>query len=55
MSLTFDTPEHWRQRAEEARRQAEQIQDAEAKQAMLAVADNYEKLAKRAELASRSN
>src|SRR5262249_1765233 len=40
---------HWRERAEEARVHAEQITDPESKQAMLRIAEDYEKLAKRAE------
>ena len=42
-------PEHWRQRAEEARAVADQIADPEARQMMLKIADDYERLAKRAE------
>lgn len=43
------TPEHWSARAEEARAMAANIADAAAKQAMLDIAANYEKIAKRAE------
>ena len=39
---------HWRDRAEEARRMAEQIQDPAAQDAMLHVAAGYERLAQRA-------
>jgi hypothetical protein len=49
MPNTFGTPEHWLERAEEARTMADSIQDAEAKRAMLAIAENYERIAKRAE------
>jgi hypothetical protein len=57
MPINTRSPEHWRQRAEEARRQAEQMHDPAAKRAMLAVAESYETIAKRAEelQASKSN
>ena len=42
-------PKHWRHRAAEARAMAEGLTDPEAKQRMLKVAADYEKLAKRAE------
>jgi hypothetical protein len=45
----IDDPAHWRQRAEEARRMADQLADPEAKQAMLEIAASYEQLAKIAE------
>jgi rubrerythrin len=44
-----DDPAHWRQRADEARALAEQITDRDARQMMLRIAEDYEKLAKRAE------
>ncbi len=44
-----DDPAHWRQRADEARAMAEQMTDRDAKQMMLGIAEDYEKLAKRAE------
>jgi hypothetical protein len=40
---------HWADRAEKARRHAEQLTDPEAKRMMLEVAASYDKLAKRAE------
>jgi hypothetical protein len=43
-------PVHWRKRAEEARRLADQISDLQAKAAVLRIAEDYELLAKRAEL-----
>ena len=45
----INDPKHWRYRAEEARAMAESMTDPEAKQSMLNVAAEYEKLAKRAE------
>ena len=45
----MNDPEHWRDRAEEARRIAEDMADAEAKRMMLGIADGYEKLAARGE------
>lgn len=49
MPNAFGTPEHWRQRAAEARSMADGIHDSETKRAMLAIAENYERIAKRAE------
>jgi hypothetical protein len=46
--VTFDA-EHWRSRAEEARVLAELMGDPVAKGAMLELADQYERLAQRAE------
>jgi hypothetical protein len=48
MALIND-PSHWRDRAEEARRIAEDISDAEAKRMMLGIADGYDRLAQHAE------
>jgi hypothetical protein len=46
----INDPKHWRHRAAEARAMAESLtDDPEAKQQMLKVAADYEKLAKRAE------
>ena len=44
-----DDPEHWRRRAEESRRVAEQLDDPVAKQTMLDIASSYEQLASLAE------
>ena len=50
MSLySINDPKHWLDRAKEARALAEQIDDPEAKRTMLGIADDYERLAKRAE------
>jgi len=45
----FNDPEHWRQRAKEARALAEQMLEPAAKEAMMVVAASYEKVARRAE------
>jgi len=42
-------PEHWRQRAKEARALAHQLDDAVAKQTLLEIAQSYEQLAELAE------
>jgi hypothetical protein len=47
--VVYATAEHWLERARAAREIAAQIQDPVARQAMLAVAVNYEIVAKRAE------
>ena len=44
----FDA-KHWRARAEEARVHAEQMDDPTVRQTMLKIAEEYEKLAQRAE------
>jgi hypothetical protein len=50
MSGTFrDDPKHWRLRAEEARVCAKLIGDPESRRAMLEIADQYERIAKRTE------
>ena len=45
MPTAFGTPQHWRERAEQARKAAEAMAAPDAKRAMLTVADNYERLA----------
>jgi hypothetical protein len=45
----LNDPKHWRDRAEEARTRADQLDDAQSKSAMLRIADDYELLATRAE------
>jgi hypothetical protein len=42
-------PKHWRDRAEEARTRAHQLDDPQSKSAMLRIAHDYELLAERAE------
>src|SRR5262252_5909839 len=44
----FNDPQHWCQRAEEARVLAEQMSDETAKGMMLRIAEDYDKLAARA-------
>ena len=50
----FGTPEYWRERADEARALADDMVDEEARLAMLAVAQSYEKIAVRAETRRQS-
>jgi hypothetical protein len=45
----INDPKHWLDRAKQARALAEQMGDPEAKRSMLKTADDYERLAKRAE------
>jgi outer membrane lipopolysaccharide assembly protein LptE/RlpB len=49
MTTLVDDPVHWLGRAEVARAIAEDMRDAESKQIMLRIADDYDKLAKRAQ------
>jgi hypothetical protein len=44
-----DGPEYWRKRADEVRAVAIQMKDAHTKSVMLGIAQDYEKLAQRAE------
>ena len=48
--MDLNDPEYWRSRAEEARALAVQMTD---KAVMLSIAQDYEKLARRAELRSK--
>jgi hypothetical protein len=45
----MNNPQHWRDRAEEARVNAEQMSDPESRRMMLEIADGYVRLAERAE------
>jgi len=45
----INNPEHWMQRAQEARAMAAQMNDPISRAMMEGVAEDYEKLAKRAE------
>jgi hypothetical protein len=49
MTGAINDPAYWRQRADEARRLADQLTDAVAKQALQEVASSYEQLAELAE------
>jgi hypothetical protein len=50
MSDLLNNPKHWQERAEDARRVAEQMTDMEARKTMLKVAEAYTHLAERAQL-----
>ena len=45
----LDDPKHWRDKAEEARRKAEDMTDSEARETMMRVAEQYDRLAEKAE------
>ena len=49
MALTRNDPQYWRNRAEEVRAIAAQMKDTHNKALMLSIAQDYEKLVKRAE------
>jgi hypothetical protein len=46
--LLYNDPEHWRERAEEARGLAAKMTDAAGKNAMIEIAEKYDRLAARA-------
>ena len=49
----LDNPDYWRARADQARAQAEQMRDHDAKQALLKFVEVYEQRAKQAEAHSK--
>jgi hypothetical protein len=46
----INDPQHWRERAAEMRKLAEDVTDSAAKETMLRIAADYDKLAERADL-----
>jgi hypothetical protein len=51
----INDPEHWRDRAREKRALAERLRNEQAKQTMLRIASDYERLAEQAEERSRDS
>jgi hypothetical protein len=49
----INDPEHWRDRAREKRELAERLRNEQAKQTVLRVANEYERLAEQAEAVNR--
>jgi hypothetical protein len=48
MTLVHNDPQHWHQRAADARVLAERMTDSEGKKIMIEIAEKYERLAARA-------
>ena len=46
---------HWKERADDARRVAMELADDESRKHMLEIADNYDRLAARAQLRAQSD
>jgi hypothetical protein len=54
MTNVLDDPSHWRNRAEEARSQADEMRSEDTRLQMLKIAEGYDRLALRAEERARS-
>lgn len=48
MPSLLNNAKHWMQRAQETRRLADSVEDAEAKRTLIKIAEEYERLAQRA-------
>jgi len=48
MRYSLDDPDYWRKRAGETRAMADNLKNPEARDAMLTIADSYERLARNA-------
>ncbi|MFM9845949.1 MAG: hypothetical protein ACKVP3_02160 [Hyphomicrobiaceae bacterium] len=49
MDMELNSPAHWRKRAEETRRLANNLSDPAAKQTVMEISESYEQLARMAE------
>ena len=54
MTSILDNPEHWRKRARQTAQKAEGSWTDETKQRLLKIAEEYEAIARRAELAEQT-